>query len=86
VVLSSRSVRRAIVVVSFLAVGCGASVGSNSAGVGMEQGVATSPGGSCSERPAVSSCSDGYELCNVTSELDGCAYRDCVPAGQCTGG
>ena len=76
--------RRWIVVfVAVLVMGCGASAGSGGVGLGTTDGVPAEPGATCSERPATPNCDDGYELCNVVSELDGCAYPECVPAGQC---
>ena len=76
-------------IVGFLAVlwlWCGASVGSGGVGMGTGEGVPAESGATCSQRPAIPSCDDGYEQCNVVSEMDGCAYVECVPAGQCNAG
>ena len=74
------------IVMALLLAGCGASVGSGGIGAGMGEGVPAEPGATCSQRPSTPTCSEHQELCNVVSELDGCAYPECVPDGQCTGG
>ena len=74
-----------IAALCLIASACGASVGSGGTGVGMQEGVPSESGAACSDRPAVTECGDGFEVCTVRSELDGCSYQECVSAGSCGG-